>query len=103
MKQSRRTVLVAVALLACVVIADAQQPGKSHRIGVLDAGTPSNARNEAFRLGLRELGYAEGKNFVVEWRYAEGKLDRLPMLAAELVRLQRGCHRYLRSDTDSCG
>ena len=63
---------------------------ESPRIGFLAAASPSaiSARIEAFRQGLRELGYMEGKNIVVEWRYAEGKLDRVPELAAELVRLK---------------
>ena len=77
-------------LLAVAVIAEAQQPKKVPRIGFLAAVSPSanSARVEAFRQGLRELGYVEGKNIVIEWRYAEGKLDRLPALAAELVRLK---------------
>ena len=70
--------------------AEAQQPTKVPRIGYLTAASLSaiSARTEAFRQGLRELGYVEGKNIVIEWRYAEGKLDRLPALAAELVRLK---------------
>ena len=60
------------------------------RIGYLafPSLSANSARIEAFRQGLRELGYVEGKNIVIEWRYAEGKLDRVPALAAELVRLK---------------
>src|SRR5215470_14348239 len=68
----------------------AQQPTQVPRIGFLGAPPRSaiSERIEAFRQGLRELGYVEGKNIGIEWRYAEGKLDRLPALAAELVRLK---------------
>ena len=77
-------------LFALSFPAEAQQPTKIPRIGYLAAASPSAnaARIEAFRQGLRELGYVEGKNIVIEYRYAEGKLDRLPALAAELVRLK---------------
>ena len=70
--------------------AEAQQPTKIPRIGHLATTSLPlvPARIEAFRQGLRELGYVEGKNIVIEWRYAEGKPDRLPALAAELVRLK---------------
>jgi len=69
---------------------EAQQLKKVPRIGFLGATSPStiSARVEAFRQGLRELGYVEGKNIFIEWRFAEGKSDRLPTLAAELVRLK---------------
>src|SRR5262249_55716747 len=64
---------------------DAQQSAQTERIGFLEVGSlPS--RFEAFRQGLRDLGYVEGQNIIVEWRSAEGVLDRLPGLAAELVR-----------------
>ena len=77
-------------LFALCVSAEAQQPKKVPRIGFLTTVSPSTIsdRVEAFRQGLRELGYVEGKNIVIEWRYAEGKADRLPGLAAELVRLK---------------
>src|ERR1044071_3468154 len=67
----------------------AQQPTKIPRIGYLSGVSPStnSARHDAFRQGLRALGYVEGKNIFIEWRSAEGKLDRLPALAAELVHL----------------
>jgi putative tryptophan/tyrosine transport system substrate-binding protein len=77
-------------LFALCASAEAQQAAKIPRIGYLTAASPSTnvARTEAFRQGLRDLGYIEGKNIVIEWRYAEGKFDRLPALAAELVRLK---------------
>jgi putative ABC transport system substrate-binding protein len=77
-------------LLALSFPVDAQQPTKVLRIGFLIASNPSaaSARIDAFRQRLRELGYVEGENFVIEFRYAEGKLDRVPALAAELVRLK---------------
>jgi ABC-type uncharacterized transport system substrate-binding protein len=85
------TVLALCAMLpALCASAEAQQPTKVPVIGRLGASSPSAeaARVEALRQGLRELGYIEGKNIVIEWRHAEGKLDRLPALAAELVRLK---------------
>jgi len=81
---------IVVALTVCGVVVEAQQPQKIPRIGYLGANFPTTnpARIKAFRQGLRELGYVEGKNVVIEWRFAEGKLDRLSELAAELVRLK---------------
>ena len=81
---------VAFAILAFTQPAYAQQAGKVPRIGYLDANSLSKgvARSEAFRQGLRALGYVEGKNIIIEWRSAEGKRSRLPALAAELVRLK---------------
>jgi putative ABC transport system substrate-binding protein len=90
MKKISRGFLTIIVLVTGAAIADAQQPKKIPRIGYLSANFPTTnpARIEAFRQGLRELGYVEGKNIVIEWRSAEGKLDRLPALAAELVRLK---------------
>ena len=76
-------------LFALCQPAEAQQPTKVPRIGFLSTALSSVAtRTEAFRQGLRELGYVEGKNIIIEWRDAEGKLDRLSELAAELVHLK---------------
>ena len=81
--------LLGTFLLTTVSLVEAQQPKRVLRIGFLTA-SPSvfPGRTEAFRQGLRKLGYVEGKNIVIEWRYTEGKLDRSPALAAELVRLK---------------
>ncbi len=79
-------------LLAPCLPAEAQQPAGIPRIGIMLPTTASFylPRVEAFRQRLRELEYVEGKNIVIEYRYAEGKLERLPDLAAELVRLKGG-------------
>jgi len=78
-----------LAILRAPCVADAQQPAKVYRIGVLRSSTPSLVayQHEAFQQGLRELGYVEGKDLLIEYRYAEGQADRLPDLAAEFVRL----------------
>jgi putative ABC transport system substrate-binding protein len=82
--------LLATLLLASFYFAESQQPKKIPRIGFLfGASSASNAdRTEAFRQGLRDLGYIEGENILIEYRYAERKLDRVPGLAAELVELK---------------
>src|SRR5438093_13504556 len=86
------SILFVVALLIVGVIAGAQQPKKVPRIGFLVSGSPSSTREvgqvEAFRQGLRELGYVEGQNIAIEYRYAEGAEERLLNLAAELVQLK---------------
>src|SRR4030095_11591453 len=81
---------IVVTLTVCGVRTEAQQSVKVPRIGFLNAGSPSAiaARLEAFQQGLRELGYVDGKSIVIEHRSAEGKTDRLPELAVELVRLK---------------
>src|SRR5436853_6454837 len=83
-------IMTGAMLLALCFSVEAQQPTKISRIGYLGGVPPSanEARIEAFGQGLRELGYVEGKNIVIEWRSSEGKTDRLPGLAAELVRLK---------------
>jgi putative tryptophan/tyrosine transport system substrate-binding protein len=90
MKKKISLLALCSLLLAPCSSAEAQQPTKVPRIGFLVANSPSvyTARIEAFRQGLRELGYVEGKNIIIEWRSAEGNLDLLPSLAAGLVRLK---------------
>jgi putative ABC transport system substrate-binding protein len=84
------SILVAVVLLAVAVTAEAQQSKKVPKLGYLSAQDPvtDSARAEAIRLALRERGHIEGQNIATEYRYAEGKFDRVPELAAELVRLK---------------
>ena len=95
MTDIRRCWLVVALILAAMLFAlcssaEAQQATKIQRIGYLSGSSPSTSANrrEAFQQGLHELGYVEGKNIVIEWRWAHGKFDRLPALAAELVRLK---------------
>jgi putative tryptophan/tyrosine transport system substrate-binding protein len=90
MKKKITGLALGAMLLALGFPAEAQQPTKIPRIGFVTGQSPSSisARAEAFRQGLLALGYAEGKNIVIEYRYAEGKFDRLAALAAELVRLK---------------
>jgi putative tryptophan/tyrosine transport system substrate-binding protein len=83
-------VTLTLSLLAAPLAADAQQAGKVPRIGFLGVTSPSDRPShlDAFRQRLRELGWVEGQNIVIDYRYAEGRVDRLPDLAAELVRLK---------------
>ena len=85
------SIILALSILVAPVVAAAQQPTKVYRIGRLSPGLPPSQPSpsmEAFRQGLRDLGYVEGQNLVIGWRWAEGREERLPDLAAELVRLQ---------------
>ena len=79
-----------IVMVVAGAMVEAQQPTKVPRIGYLSGGDTASesTRSEAIRLALRELGYIEGQNIAVEYRYAEGKVDRFPELAAELVRLK---------------
>ena len=84
----KNIVWLLIALLSAAASVEAQHPKKTPRVGVLLPGSRSTyaIRIEAFHNGLRELGYVEGRNIATEWRFAEGKNDRLPGMAAELVR-----------------
>jgi hypothetical protein len=74
--------VVLILVVGSAAIAEAQQQAKLPRIGLLRAGSPPDPFVEAFREGLRDLGYVEGKNIVIEYRWAEGRNERLPDLAA---------------------
>jgi putative ABC transport system substrate-binding protein len=90
MKRGILLIGLALVVFSPFRLAHAQQAGKIPRIGFLFSlsSAVNTDRIEAFRQGLRELGYVEGKNIVIEYRYAEGKRDRLSELAAELARLK---------------
>jgi putative ABC transport system substrate-binding protein len=82
------TVLTTCALLSALYVsAEAQQPKQVHRIGYLSAATAENDKNRiaAFQQGLHELGYIEGKNILIEQRYAAGQFEKIPELPAELM------------------
>lgn len=84
--------VLTTALLSTVPFVEAQQPGKISRIGILNPGRRNDvgieALSEAFRQGLKDLGYVEGKNLALEYRFAEAEPDRLREIAAEFVRLK---------------
>ena len=82
--------LLATFFLTTACLAEAQQPKQTFRIGIMLSGSPSSnaSRIAALRDGLRELGYVERENIIVDYRFAEGQMDRFPVLAAELVRLK---------------
>jgi putative ABC transport system substrate-binding protein len=90
MKKAAVPILVAVILLAVAVVTEAQQAKKVPRVGILASGSAATEahRIEAFRQGLRELGYVEGQNIVIEYRYGEGKTERFSNLATELADLK---------------
>ena len=90
MKRNIIVITLSTMLFALCSFADAQQTGKIFRIGFLDPSTSSGSAvlMDAFRQELSKLGWIEGKNFAIEYRFSEGKNDRLPELAAELVRLK---------------
>src|ERR1044071_5150545 len=85
-RMKRGIFIAAMAMLLAPVVVKAQQPGTIPRIGVIFMGGRDQPHLESFKQGLRELGYVEGKNIRLEYRYAEGKYDRLPELATDLVR-----------------
>ena len=97
MMQTQKFKIVNLAIALFVMhlpwfhLAEAQQPKKIPLIGFLTQRVGIEAREEAFRKGLRELGYIEGQNVIIEWRFTEGKRERQADLAADLVRLKVDC------------
>src|SRR3972149_11084477 len=87
MKTKITTIVLSAVLLALCLSAEAQQRKKVNRLGFLGGSLGIDDRVQTFLQGLRELGYIEGQNLVIEWRFAKGDENRLPELAAELVRL----------------
>ena len=83
-----RFFLTLLFVLALSITTEAQQPKKVPRVGILYPESAPSPRIEEFRSGLHELGYSEGRNIILEYRYANGKRERLPELAANLVRLR---------------
>ena len=83
----RQSIWLTTIFLACCSCAETQQPAKAApKVGfIVAAGNPSSIRLDAFRLELRDLGYVEGENILIERRYAEGRLDRMPELVNDLV------------------
>ena len=87
MKPTTLLIILVLGILVAPLAAHAQQPSKVPRIGVLWERTPTDPFIAAFRQGLRELGYIEGQNIVIEERYAYGVVDRYPALLAALLDL----------------
>src|SRR5262245_45271781 len=99
MKKKFVVLQLATFFVTTVSLAEAQQAGKIPRIGYLsrdihpsDSRAPAPRNLEAFRQGLRQLGYIEEKNIIIEYRYSDGRNERLPALAEELVRLKVETH-----------
>jgi putative ABC transport system substrate-binding protein len=101
----RRTfmALVSGGLLAVPPIAEAQPTKRAYRIGYLSGGSPATARNQPFLQGLRDLGYVEGRDFVMEYGWAEGHPDRFAALAADLVRAKVDVDCHHQHTDDVCG
>ena len=80
---------IAIELTLCGAMTEAQQPARMYRLGFVSSSSRDQSpREEAFRRGLRDLGYVEAKNVVIEYRYADGRSDRLPAIFAKLIRLK---------------